>query len=132
MRRMIGCAVLLVITAACGSKGDGGASSASAKSGASAAPAKSAKPASSAALAGSATAAPAAGGGVEALGGADWKAVFTGAPPVKLEVSLGGGRGDGMTDDYTRHSADPNRAKSPWVFNAAGGGGINWSPSKPT
>lgn len=118
--------VVVLLLSACGSKGSGGASSSSASAASSAAPAKSGKPSASAAA--SSSAAPA-GGGIETLGGPDWKAVFAGAPPVKLEVIYGGGRGDGMSDDYTIHSPDPARAKSPWKYNAAGGGGVNWSPS---
>lgn len=126
---MIGCLALGVLIAGCGSKGDAGASSASTAS--SAAPSKSSKPAASAAAssAPSSSAAAASAGAIDVLGGADWKAPFTGAPPEKLEIMFGGGRGDGMTDDYTMHLPDPARAKAPWRYTAAGGGGINWSPS---
>jgi hypothetical protein len=116
--------VLALSLGACGSKTEGGAASASAAAkAASSAPTASAKPSASA------SSAPASGGGIETIGGADWKAVFAGAPPETLPFILGGGRGDGMTDDYTLHSPDPARAKSPWKYNAAGGGGVNWSPS---
>lgn len=74
-----------------------------------------------------ASATAAAGGDLSVLGGADWKAVFAGAPPMKLNESMGGGQGSGVADDYTvkSSSADP-----PWKYNAAGGGGVYWAPSK--
>lgn len=119
---------LAVGLAACG---DGGA-----KSDASGQPSGSGKAATSATSSAAAktsaassaatTAAPAAGG-LEVLGGSDWHAVFVGEPPVKVGESMGGGQGSGVADDYTTKTphADP-----PWKYNAAGGGGVYWAPSK--
>jgi hypothetical protein len=61
------------------------------------------------------------------LGGADWKAAFAGAPPMQLGWSSGGGQGSGVVDDYTHKTA---HADPPWKYNAAGGGGVYWSPTK--
>jgi hypothetical protein len=61
------------------------------------------------------------------LGGPDWKAVFAGAAPMKLGESMGGGQGTGMADDYT---VKTTHADPPWKYNAAGGGGVYWAPSK--
>jgi hypothetical protein len=112
------CLAGLLLLAACG-KSDSGSSSggASAKgsgshaastgtSGASAAPAE---------------------GDLSVLGGANWKSVFAGAAPTKLNESMGGGQGSGVADDYTVKST---HASPPWKYNAAGGGGVYWAPSK--
>jgi hypothetical protein len=61
------------------------------------------------------------------IGGADWKAVLVGAPPMQLKESVGGGQGTGMADDYTIKWTHPD---PPWKFNNAGGGGVYWAPSK--
>jgi hypothetical protein len=104
---------LVLLVAACQGSGGGKASPSSSARAAAGGPS------------GAATGTAAGDGAV--LGGADWKAVFAGAPPVKLSESLGGGQGTGMADDYTVKSS---HAAPPWKFNAAGGGGIYWSPSK--
>lgn len=131
LMRFIG-SVLLCSVAACG---DGGAGAGSADASGSAAAKKSAAPSSKPAGSGAASAtpsaapsaAPAAGADLAVLGGADWKAPFAGDPPMKLPESLGGGQGTGMADDYTRKTASP---EPPWKYNAAGGGGVYWAPSK--
>jgi hypothetical protein len=108
---------LAALVSACQGSGGGKAGASASARGSAGAP--------SGTAAGGATAA--AAGGLGVLGGADWKAVFVGAPPTKLTESLGGGQGTGMADDYTVKSS---HAAPPWKFNAAGGGGVYWSPSK--
>jgi hypothetical protein len=117
VHRVVGCLGLALLLAACGKSGDS-ADGASA-SATSSAPAASAVPSGSAAVAASSD--------LSVLGGADWKAVFVGEPPMKLNESVGGGQGTGVADDYTVKSthADP-----PWKYNAAGAGGVYWAPSK--
>lgn len=100
-----------------------GSASAAAK-----APASAAKPSSASATpSSSASAAAPAGADLSVLGGSDFKAVFAGEPPMKLKESSGGGQGTGMADDYTRKTTHPADL---WKYNAAGGGGIFWAPSK--
>lgn len=123
------CVVLSVAVglAACGDgAGKGEASTQSTGSGKAASSAPPAK-ASATTSASSATSAAPTTGGLEVLGGSDWHAVFVGEPPVKVGESMGGGQGSGVTDDYTTKTphADP-----PWKYNAAGGGGVYWAPSK--
>jgi len=109
---------LALLAAACSSKG----SDSEASSKASAKPHETSAPTASSTAS---AAAPADDLGV--LGGADWKAVFVGAPPMKLPESSGGGQGTGMADDYTVKSS---HADPPWKYNNAGGGGVYWAPSK--
>lgn len=126
------CLVLVAVgLAACGDgAGKGEASSQATGSGKPASSAQSSAASAKASAttgATSATSAATAAGGLEVLGGSDWHAVFVGDPPVKVGESMGGGQGSGVTDDYTTKTphADP-----PWKFNAAGGGGVYWAPSK--
>jgi hypothetical protein len=105
---------------ACGNAGGSGDAAASASATAAAAP-----PPTASATASAAEAPPAID--LAVLGGADWKAVFTGAPPMELKGSLGGGQGSGVADDYT---VKTSHADPPWKYNAAGGGGVYWSPTK--
>ena len=124
-------AVVLCALVACGGGGADTGSASASSSAASKSASPSGKPAGSGAASGSPSgtpsAAPAAGADLAVLGGADWKAPFAGEPPTKLPESMGGGQGTGMADDYTHKTthADP-----PWKYNAAGGGGVYWSPTK--
>ena len=133
MKRTI---VLFMLCAACGSKDaarDDGTASSQAKS--TSAPDKHAASSSPPAKASTATpstsasSATAPGGGTSVLGGPDWKAVFVGAPSVKLITSLGGGQQTGMTDDQTRRNVSVSQIQG-WKGNQAGGGDVSFSPSK--
>ena len=128
------CGAFCLWVVGCGADAGGSSSSSSAAaatSGASSSkPAsnKSSAPAASSSATGPASAAaPAAGNDLALIGGADWKAVFVGAPPTALTESFSGGQGTGMADDYTIKSTHP---APPWKFNNAGGGGVYWAPSK--
>jgi hypothetical protein len=108
---------LAVLSPACSkSKGDGPGASSSAASGAG-----------SGAAAGKSGTSSADSSDLSVLGGSNWTAVFAGAAPMKLNESMGGGQGSGMADDYTVRST---HASPPWKYNAAGGGGVYWAPSK--
>ncbi len=107
-------------------EGGPSASAAAKSTGSAAAPAKSTAAGASAAASSSASA-PAAGADLSVLGGSDVAAVFAGEPPMKLGESSGGGAGTGMADDFTRKTTHPADL---WKFNAAGGGGVFWAPSK--
>ena len=101
--RSFGIALTCVLIAAC-KPGDGD-KAASASATASAAP-KAATTSTASAATASAAAVPA-GPPTAVLGGADWKAVFTGAPPMKLATLSSGGQGTGVADDLTRTMAYP-------------------------
>jgi hypothetical protein len=64
------------------------------------------------------------------LGGADWRQVFAGEPPLQLPFSWAGGQATGMGDDYTMQIADPSQATPQWKRNEAGGGSVYWSATK--
>jgi len=131
--RGLWCGAFCLWVVGCGADAGGSSSSSSAAaatSGASSSkPAsnKSSAPAASSATAPASAAAPVAGNDLALIGGADWKAVFVGAPPSELKESFGGGQGTGMADDYT---VKTSHADPPWKFNNAGGGGVYWAPSK--
>ncbi len=125
---------LSVGSLACGEKAADDAGSAapsgSAKArGSGSAKAAASSPVGSSAAVASGSAAPSAApaSDLSVLGGADWKAVFAGAPPTTLQTSSGGGQGSGVTDDYTTKTPHPD---PPWKFGAAGGGGVYKAPSK--
>lgn len=112
-----GLLLTLLLTSACNKpsgSGDGGpvAATSAKPGGSAAAPGGAAKPATA------------------TLGGADWRAVFAGDPPMTLPESYGGGTASGVADDYTYRLASPTEAPTPWKYGAVGGGGINWSPTK--
>lgn len=134
MKRTYGYVFLALL--GCGSSTEGQTSASATSSGKAAAPVKSGAPTSSAATtaiatasaASSAAAAPAAAD-LAVLGGADWKAVFAGAPPMTIQTSLSGGQASGVADDHTRKNASASGIEG-FKGNQAGGGDIAWSPSK--
>lgn len=120
------------LSAACNDAAKDGATSAAPKSAAasstsSSAPAGAKSAAASASATASAAAAPAGAVDLGVLAGGDLKVVLTGEPPMALRESMGGGRGSGVVDDYTRKTSHPADL---WKYNAAGGGGVFWAPSK--
>lgn len=127
-------ASVLALSVACGEKAADSEGSAASSGSAKAKASGSAKAAPAGSTATSSAAAPASGAPAAApatdlavLGGADWKAVFAGAPPQTLQTSSGGGQGTGMADDYTTKTPHPD---PPWKYGAAGGGGVFKAPSK--